>query len=262
MKPIAAARALFALALAAMLGVAAPAAAQDEDSGEPVGEPVAGTSLRDRDFGVLTRQFGLDRRVEMYQWRRAADPSAGQGGYERIWNSAPIDSTHFAPGHVNPTRLPLENRRWWSDSATLDGRALDSEVLRALGEWKVFRPNFSRLPSNLAATFQPEGDGLGSSENPLAPQIGDLRVTWRELRLPALEGKLELRDAAWRLKPEAAAAALNAAPPRSNATVLGERPRDERWSWGWLVAGVALAAALLLWLRGRRRRAARVDSAS
>jgi len=256
MKPFAAARAFSALALAAMACVAAPVAAQDEDSGEPLGEPVAGAGLRDRDFGVLSRQFGLDRRVEMYQWRRSADPAAGLGGYERIWNAAPIDSSQFAPGHVNPTRLPLENRRWWSESATLDGKRLDSEVLRALGEWSVFRPNFSRLPSNLAATFQPEGDGLGSSENPLAPQIGDLRVTWRELRLPALEGKLELREGAWQLKPEAAAAALNAAPARANATVLGEQPRDERWSWGWLVVGVALAAALLLWLRGRRRRRA------
>jgi len=256
MKPFAAARAFSALALAAMACAAAPVAAQDEDSGEPLGEPVAGAGLRDRDFGVLSRQFGLDRRVEMYQWRRSADPAAGLGGYERIWNAAPIDSSQFAPGHVNPTRLPLENRRWWSESATLDGKRLDSEVLRALGEWSVFRPNFSRLPSNLAATFQPEGDGLGSSENPLAPQIGDLRVTWRELRLPALEGKLELREGAWQLKPEAAAAALNAAPARANATVLGEQPRDERWSWGWLVVGVALAAALLLWLRGRRRRRA------
>ncbi|BAV97098.1 TMEM43 family protein [Lysobacter enzymogenes] len=256
MNRVAAVRAWFAFALAAMVCVAAPAAAQDEDSGEPLGEPVAGPGLRDRDFGVLSRQFGLDRRVEMYQWRRSADPVAGQGGYERIWNSAPIDSSQFAPGHVNPTRMPLENRRWWSESATLDGRPLDSEVLRALGEWKVFRPNFSRLPANLSATFQPEGDGLGSSENPLAPQIGDLRVSWRELRLPPLEGKLELRDAAWRLKPEAAAAALNAAPPRPIATVLGEQPRDDRWSWGWLVAGVALAAALLLWLRARRQKRA------
>jgi len=256
MKPFAAARALSAFALAAVVCVAAPAAAQDEDSGEPLGEPVAGAGLRDRDFGVLSRQFGLDRRVEMYQWQRSTDPVSGELGYERIWNSAPIDSTRFEPGHVNPKRMPLENRRWWSESATLDGRPIDSSVLRALGEWKLFRPNFSRLPANLAATFQPEGDGLGSSENPLAPQIGDLRVTWRELRLPALEGKLELREGAWQLKPEAAAAALNAAPARPSATVLGELPRDRRWSWAWLVAGVAAAAAALLWLRGRRRRRA------
>ncbi|MBN7138886.1 hypothetical protein A7A76_07185 [Lysobacter enzymogenes] len=252
----AAARAWLAFALAATVCVAAPAAAQDEDSGEPLGEPVAGPSLRDRDFGVISRQFGLDRRVEMYQWQRSTDPVSGQLGYERIWNSAPIDSARFEPGHVNPKRMPLENRRWWSESATLDGRPIDSSVLRALGEWKLFRPNFSRLPANLAATFQPEGDGLGSSENPLAPQIGDLRVTWRELRLPALEGKLELRDGVWRAKPEAIAEALRAPPTRASAVVLGQAPRDERWSWGWLVAGVAVAAALLLWLRGRRRKRA------
>ncbi|MEH6421943.1 TMEM43 family protein [Pseudomonas sp. CGJS7] len=256
MSPNLAMRALFAIALAAALCIAAPARAQDEDSGEPVGEPLPGKALTDRDFGVVSRQFGLDRRVEMYQWRRSAGTAPGDSGYQRIWNSAPIDSSGFAPGHVNPTRMPLENKRWWSESATLDDKPIDSEVLRALGEWKLFRPNFSRLPANLAATFQPEGDGLGSSENPLAPQIGDLRVTWRELRLPALESQLELREGAWQLKPEAAAAALNAAPARAGAAVLGEPPADERWSWGWLIAGVAAAAAALMWLRGRRKRSA------
>lgn len=238
-------------ALVLMLG--AGAQAQEPDSGEPVGEPSAGKGVRDRDFGVATRQFGLDRRVEMYQWQRSADPVSGEVGYQRIWNAAPIDSGAFAAGHVNPTRMPLENKRWWAE-ATLDGKPIDSQVLRTLGQWQVFRPNFSRLPANLAATFQPEGDGLGSAENPLAPQIGDLRVTWRELRLPPLEGKLELRNGAWHARPEAVAEALRAAPVRERTTVLGAPPPDGRWSWAWLVGGVALALALLGWLRGRRRR--------
>ena len=242
------------LAFAALLACAGAAWAQDAGDGEPLGEPRPGKSLSDRDFGVSTRQFGLDRRVEMYQWRRDFAVAAQGEGYQRVWNAAPIDSAGFGAGHVNPPRLPLENKRWWSQSATLDGKPLGDEVLRAVGEWRVFRPNFSRLPANLAATFQPEGDGLGSSENPLDPQIGDLRVTWRELRLPPLDGKLVWRDGVWHLRPEAIAAALNPSPGRERALVAGPEPEDRRWSPGWFALAVVLALGLLYRLRKRRQR--------
>ncbi|MFD0322629.1 TMEM43 family protein [Lysobacter gummosus] len=189
----------------------------------------------------------------MYQWRREFGIASQGDGYERVWNAAPIDSSGYSPGHANPSRMPLENRRWWSESATLDGKPLGSEVLRAIGEWRVFRPNFSRLPSNLAATFQPEGDGLGSSENPLDPQIGDLRVSWRELRLPPLEGKLELREGVWRLRPEAAAAALNAAPAREPVATAAAEPESGGWSPGWFAVAVVLALIVLYRLRKRRQ---------
>lgn len=242
----------WAIALFALAGLAfaAQARAQPGEDAEPLGEPVAGKRVVDRDFGVETRQFGLDRRVEMYQWRFTGK------GYERVWNAAPIDSAGFAPGHVNPARMPLENKRWWAQDATLDGKPIQVDVLRTIGEWRVFRPNFSRLPANLAATFQPEGDGLGSAENPLDPQIGDLRVSWRELRLPALEGKLELRDGRWRLLPEAAAAALAAAPART-APAANANAAPGGWSPGWFAVAVGFALLLLYRLRQRRRRKAR-----
>ncbi|MEG3193122.1 TMEM43 family protein [Lysobacter sp. D1-1-M9] len=209
----------------------------------PQGEPDPGPPLRDPDFGVRTRAFGLDRQVEMYQWRVTGE------GYRRVWNGARIDSSGFAPGHDNPA-LPIGGQRWWSQDATLDGRPIDQRVLRATGEWHPFRPSFSRLPLNMAATFQPEGDGLGSAENPLDPQVGDLRITWRELRLPPLPGRVELRDGAWHLSPRTAAAALNAAP----LPPVADRPEDE-WAWvhwwPWLLGGTA---ALVVVIAIRRRR--------
>lgn len=232
-----------ALALA-MLGAVAPALA----SSEPEGFPDPGPALVDPDFKVRTREFGLDRRVEMYQWR------VRDGGYERVWHGGRIDSQGFAPGHENPPRMLLENRRWWAERATLDGRPLDPSVLRALGEWRVLRPNFSRLPANLAASFQPEGEGLGSAENPLDPQIGDLRVSWRELVLPPLAGKVELRGGAWRL-----AAGADAATATASAPVA--MPGPERAQRLWPVAGglLVLAAAIVVAVRRRRRRRQRDD---
>lgn len=226
------------LALAVLLFGATVAIAQPL----PDGVPQPGKPLHDRDFGVSTRQFGLEREVEMYQWR------AGDDGYRRVWNSARIDSSQFAQGHENPPVVPLESRRWWAEGATLDGRPLDPQVLRVLGSWQRFRPNFSRLPANLAASFQPEGDGLGSSENPLAPQVGDLRVHWRELVLPVLAGKVHLRDGVWTLTAAAVARPL----PEAVIVIpaVAEMPVDELWPW-FAAAAAALASA---WMLLRRRR--------
>lgn len=254
MRPVRRAGWLLPLVFAAAASAQAPTApGQAPVAATPVEEPRTAEPLRDREFGVLTRQFGLDRRVEMYQWQ--AVPG---GGYQRVWNAARIDSQGFAPGHENPPTLPLENRRWWSDSATLDGKPVDRTLLQGLGEWRLFRPNFSRLPANLAATFQPEGDGLGSAENPLDPQIGDLRVTWRELRLPPLEGRVELQQGRWRMSAATAAAALNAAPVPEPPQASAEGAH-RLWPW---FGGGALAIAIALVGRRRRRAKARAQAES
>ncbi len=241
-------RAAFALSLVCVLWMGA-AFAQADAVEEPMDPPQAGGALRDRDFGVVTHQFGLDRQVEMFQFQRRADGS----GYSRVWNAAPIDSSRFAAGHENPAKMPLDSRRWLADEATLDGKAIDPAVLQTLGQWRVFRPNFSRLPANLAASFQPEGDGLGSAENPLEPRIGDVRIYWRELLLPPLQDKVELRNGRWQLAPGAAAQALSA----ERASTVVELPGDEdRTLFAWLLAGVvAVVGVGLVWRRVRRRRA-------
>lgn len=212
------------------------------------GVPQPGKPVQDREFGVSTRHFGLEREVEMYQWRTEGN------GYQRVWNGARIDSSQFPPGHENPPEVPLESRRWWAEDGTLDGQPLDPQVLRVLGTWQHFRPNFSRLPANLAASFQPEGDGLGSSENPLAPQVGDLRVQWRELVLPALAGKVQLRDGIWTLTAQAALAGPNPGPAIEIADVV-TIPELEWWPW-LAAAAVVLVGLWLLALRRRRRRGA------
>lgn len=242
------ATAWLSLACALAMGVACcrTAWAQPAVVDDSLDPPKPGKALRDRDFGVGTHGFGLDRRVEMYQWR------ANRDGYTRVWNAAAIDSSRFAPGHANPKKLPLDNRRWWSDDATLEGKPIDLAVLQTLGQWRVFRPNFSRLPANLAASFQPEGDGLGSAENPLDPQIGDIRITWRELSLPPLEGKVELRGNRWVLSPEAAAQALSA---ERASTVVELPPGTDQRLLPWLLAAAAmLLVAALVWRRVRRKR--------
>lgn len=223
------------VALGLALGPVATAWAQ-----APKGFPDPGAPLSDPDFKVRTRQFGLDRQVEMYQWR------IGENGYERVWHGALIDSAGFDDAHANPPRLPIDSRRWWAGKPTLDGRPLDPSVLRSLGEWRVLRPNFSRLPVNLAASFQPEGEGLGSAENPLEPRIGDVRVSWRELVLPPLDGRVVLRDGTWQLA-DAADGGAGDAPPGAAAG-----PAQRLWPF-FGIALVVVAAGVVA-LRRRHRR--------
>ena len=226
--------AVLALAGACIL-VAPPVHAGDPpDAGA---EPRMEGQLRDPDFGVRTDEPGLQRVVEMYQWREH------EAGYAAAWSAAPIDSSGFAAGHDNPG-FPIESRQWLPDSVLVDGLPLDESVLRGLGEWREFRPSFSALPGNLAATFQPEGDGLGSAENPLAPEVGDLRVHWRERVLPPLSGLIEARDGVWHLRPGAPA-------------IAEARTADRGWKRSWLpiaAGGIVLLVLMVVALARRRRR--------
>lgn len=226
----------------------------------PVAAPVAPGRLADAEFGVATRQFALQRRVEMYQWRRDAN------GYSAAWSERPIDSAGHDAAHRNPGDFPLQTRYWVATEVSLEGRPVDDEVLKRLGTWHRFRPAFSALPGNLSATFQPEGDGLSSSENPLQPRIGDLRVTWHELRLPELAGKVALRNGTWVLDEAAIAAAAEA--EEGGAAMKGireaaERSDRARWSSTTVAAAVlattllALLVALLATRRRMQRRAQR-----
>ena len=139
----------------------------------------------------------LARRVEMYQWVPQGD------GYSQGWSAEPVEVDDSA--HANPP-FPLESDRWLPKAITIDGHALAPDAVEALAQWREFRPGFSALPGNLSATFQPEGNGLGSAENPLDPQVGDLRIHWLERsssggsavgKTASRVGRCESRVVAW-----------------------------------------------------------------
>jgi hypothetical protein len=130
-------------------------------------------------------------------------------------------------------------------SVTIDGVPLDPEVLRTLGQWRDFRPSFSALPGNLAATFQPEGIGLGSAENPLHPRIGDLRIHWRDLVLPPLDGLVALRDGRWQLVPKVVPAPTDTPAVAASAHSM---------SLPWWLGGSFVVLVVAGFAYGRRRR--------
>lgn len=211
---------------------------------DPQGLPRADKPVADAEFGVGSRQLGLERQVEMFQWRASAT------GYDKVWSRHPIDSSDFATGHDNPAGFPLTGRRWIAARILLDEKPLDAGVLEALGRWRDVRPDFSALPGNLSATFQPEGDGLGSAVNPLDPQVGDLRITWRELVLPPLKGAITMDNGAWMLaRVESTDAVAVVAPETADANYSKTEVA------GLVAAGmlVLLLIVMAIYMKQRRR---------
>jgi transmembrane protein TMEM43 len=230
-RPAAAVRAAMLLLC---LSFGSVALAQDDAPGAPQPE----RSVRDREFGVVARHYGLERRVEMLQWQRTPR------GYVQAWSELPIDSSDYAEDRRNPGAFPLQSRRWTASKITVDGKPLDPAVVQQLGQWRLFRPSFSALPANLAATFQPEGDGLGSADNPLAPHIGDLRIHWRELVLPPLDDRIALRDGRWQLlAPPAPEAPQVVATARDDVSMTRDNHRAW-WLGGTLIGVIAVFAAV------------------
>lgn len=240
------ARALGFVAFAALACAAGVLRAQ-EAAPDPAAPPQPAATVRDPDFGVVARHFGLERDVEMFQWQRRGE------GYQRAWSSEALDSSGFAPGHDNPP-LPLHGRRWITSQVRVDGVPLDPGVLPALGGWTPFRPSFNALPGNLAATFQPQGDGLGTAEDPMDPQVGDLRIHWRELRLPPLGDRIVLEGGRWRLKVAAAPEVAADGDAGGDATA-GHTPARGRLALGLGVAFLLVFLAAFGTARWLRRRA-------
>ena len=232
-----------ALLLSGMLAVTSLAFAGLVHAQDSVlGAPQPDKSVRDPEFGVLARHLGLERHVEMLQWQRT--PS----GYVRVWSEESIDSSSFAADHLNPGAFPLQSQRWMASVVRIDDKPVDPQVILQRGVWQDTRPSFSALRVNLAATFQPEGDGLGSAENPLAPNIGDLRIHWRDLVLPSLDGKISLRDGRWQLLPE-----VRSAPVPVEALSPANDSTPSRRAWVWLIGGLVALGLGVLALRVRHR---------
>ena len=144
-----------------------------------VGAPVLAHPASDAQFGVTVAAPVLLRKVEMFQWNQML---GAQSGYEQDWYDHPIDSAHFAKpgGHANPTQWPLTSQRFSADM-TVAGFHLSPQIAAMIPGQEPFKPDFSRLPPNMQASFQVQGDALVTSANPTRPQIGDLRVSWMQV---------------------------------------------------------------------------------
>ncbi len=223
----------------------------------PQGQIESAVAVNDPVFHVGAKALGLERSVEMLQWRKVDVPAPPH--YEQAWTAGRTDSSAFDAAHMNTGDLPFNGERWWTTDPKLDGHPVSADVLGALDSWTPLKPDLSQLPTNLAVSFQPDGDWLSTSQDPAHPDIGDVRVRWRVIAHASAPTGAALVDGRWELPVASATAATSVAvqPPQSEPVAPGsdlpawtQRMFGDHATW-LIVAGFVLA--LLLLARKRRR---------
>lgn len=163
-----------------------------------VAGPLAVTGrVRDPDFGIEAPAgtIRLQRAVEMYQWRetsRSETHTRTGGGqetvttttYERVWSSTAIDSSRFrvADGHQNPP-MRYAPRHFIVEGATVGAFRLGDSQLASVGASEPLpmagAPASSGGKGAAPASGPQVVDGrIFVGADPLAPQIGDTRITF------------------------------------------------------------------------------------
>lgn len=143
------------------------------------GTPEVVEPPRDPDFHVRADAPRLVRKVEMFQWHEVR--VGGQVSYQQDWVDHAVDSSRFEhpAGHANMQAFPFPGRRFTAPVVRLGHYLLAPAIVRALpGPMHPLKPDLGRLPPNLQASFQVQGDGLTTSADPQHPRLGDLRVQW------------------------------------------------------------------------------------
>ena len=170
--------------------------------------------MRDREFGVSARHFGLERRVEMYQWR--ATRRRLRAGLERGADRFDAASRRAT---TNPDAFPLREPALVgrSRSRSTASRWIRS-VIEQLGAWRVFRPNFSRLAGQPRRDVPARRRWPGQRRESAGP--ADRRPAHPLARTDAAAAadRIVLRDGRWQLLPNAAPDALPAIAPEATAS--------------------------------------------
>ncbi|MGX9728181.1 MAG: TMEM43 family protein [Candidatus Electronema sp. VV] len=178
------------------------------------GKAVTEEILRDTDFFVTANALRLERAAEMYQWQERSESKTEKklGGaeettttysYGKTWSESLISSSGFRQqvGHENPGAMPFSSAEQMARQVTLGAFSLPPSLVGKIN-------NFAQLPVS-AETPLPEntagrkvwrhGSGFYLGDDPNAPQIGDLRISFRIV--PQTEVSVVARQSGSSLEP-------------------------------------------------------------
>lgn len=157
----------------------------------------AGPAL-DNEFGMKSNGVRLMRRVEMFQWTEEQESETQKklgGGettkttykYSRNWADHPIDSDKFKErsGHSNP-QMTYRNRFVVAPQPKLGAFAVPSDLLRNFGtedRLAVADEQLQAIGKRLNKPVQAVDGVLYVSQDPAQPAVGDLRITFTDVRL-------------------------------------------------------------------------------
>lgn len=155
------------------------------------GKAVTDEIVADAEFKVAVNAIKLKRNVEMYQWKeikkRKSKKKLGGGkktvttySYSKNWSANLIDSNNFKKpkGHQNPDSMPYHSQEFIAGEVSLGEFILPTSLVGKINKASILpvrdMANIEGIPN---AAFH--GGGIYFGENPTAPQIGDLRISYR-----------------------------------------------------------------------------------
>lgn len=158
-------------------------AALDRQPVHVSGELVTDETPRDPTFGVERPGLGLQRKVEMYQWKEIVTTRKGGGqsySYSQVWSATPIPSRRFqqAAEHANPEAWPWKAENFPVSKVTLGPRRIPGGMVADLPVTgtPLKEADLARLPAELRGRFTLREGSYFTGKAPGAPAIGDLRV--------------------------------------------------------------------------------------
>lgn len=151
------------------------------------GQVESDETLRDDTFGIEIPALKLRRTVEMLQWRENTETKTRTklgGGtetettytYEKTWSDTLIHSSQFEvpDGHQNPTAKPLDSIDIEAGEIHLGAYRLGPGLISKLNKYDELTP-----PTELPDGHIAQGNVIFRSADPNAPQIGDLRISFK-----------------------------------------------------------------------------------
>ena len=159
--------------------------------------------LRDPVFGVSINAISLKREAEFFQWkedsRKESRKKLGGGEetvttytYSREWVSRPIDSANFHDPDYrnrNTTLANVEDSTTWANTVTFGAYTLPDFLKHSIGgaQPMTLQSVDVRSVAGLMNTERPasnmvhvSGSTVYLGKNPGYPQIGDVRVTFKQ----------------------------------------------------------------------------------
>jgi hypothetical protein len=155
--------------------------------------------LHDEDFDVYAGEgTRLERKVEMYQWKENVSSKRSKdivgGGtttvnnytYSTDWYSEHHDSSHFKnpAGHVNPPAIAFRSYTLSSKQVKLGGFNLSTSLISKINNWEPLaltdeHQELLNSPKRPAAKMHCHKNTYYIGSDPLNPQVGDLRVSFK-----------------------------------------------------------------------------------
>jgi hypothetical protein len=145
------------------------------------GPAITGETLRDPVFGVAANAVKLRRQVQVYQSRETQALSAGE---EAPGGTAPVVAreTDRADPPADPTAPPYSVAEFTARMVTLGAYTLSRPFIEQIDRFrplKLDREAIIRLPPELRWDAHREPHGFFIGDDPKAPGVGDMRVTFQ-----------------------------------------------------------------------------------